>query len=1046
MKDIVFVVTTLLMSLSVGIVKAQSSKSALNKKEFAKYWLIESESPDYKVSFLGDTLEFVAPKGMTVWRKEKLTSDVVIEYDACIVNEGKECDRTSDLNCFWLASDPKAKDVFERLSWRGGVFLKTYSMQLYYMGYGGNYNGTTRFRRYDGNDLAVDSAELRPGILKEYTDSAHMIKPNHWYHIKIMQKDGRVQYFIDGERLVNYLDPHPLTEGWFGFRTTWSRMRVTNFKVTKQQQMSSIPLQWIGEKPKVDMPVSFGVPFTQGEMTDKERLAVMTSDGRKLNVDNDVMAKWPDGSVKWLGVSTVVSPCDSLYAMKVKGERTSASSVETLPECITTGKLQVYISEGGRNIIDSLYYEGRLIARNIDLFCSVQNAAERPTQYNDYNSKINNVEVRQGAVKTVVKIEGEHLMPFVVRLYLYKDTEQVKLVHTLLYTADFEKQFVNSLGLRASVPMTSMLYNRHVAFTYDGGEVWSEPIQPLVGRIPLGGNMQKRQMKGELIPDSSTFVGREKMFLREWASWGDFRLTQAGPNGFTLRKRTSPGHTWVGTHAGRRADGVAYVGSPEGGLMMVAKDFWQSSPASFEITGARGDEAQMIYYMWSPDGEVMDLRHYDSVAHGLISSYEDVQEGFSTPYGIARTSTITLVPGVIYQGKEALNECAREFTKINQLVCNPSYLHAKRAFGVWSMPDTMSSENAEIERVLDAEIEYYKRAVEKHKWYGYWNYGDFMHSYDHVRGEWMYDVGGYAWDNTELATNMWLWYSFLRTGRADIWILAEAMSRHTGEVDVYHLGPHAMLGSRHNVSHWGCGAKESRISQSAWNRFYYYLTCDDRSGDLMREVRDAEQKLYTLDPMRLAEPREKYPCSAPTRLRVGPDWLAYAGNWFSEWERTGNVNYLNKITAGMKSIASLRHGLFTGNKALGYDPATGIVSFDGDTAMQNTNHLLAIMGGFEIMTEIMMSVDVPEWDKAWNSHASLYKEKAMQISKNRFRVSRLEGLAAWKQRNPKRAEEAWKTLMRYTPRFADTDPHFTNDAATWGLDAIYLMEVIGDSK
>ena len=84
---------------------------------------------------------------------------------------------------------------------------------------------------------------------------------------------------------------------------------------------------------------------------------------------------------------------------------------------------------------------------------------------------------------------------------------------------------------------------------------------------------------------------------------------------------------------------------------------------------------------------------------------------------------------------------------------------------------------------------------------------------------------------------------FLRTGRADLWRMAVAMSRHTTECDVYHLGPFAGLGSRHNVSHWGCGAKEARISQAAWNRFYYYLTTDERSGNLMTEVRDAEQKL-----------------------------------------------------------------------------------------------------------------------------------------------------------------------------------------------------------
>ena len=68
------------------------------------------------------------------------------------------------------------------------------------------------------------------------------------------------------------------------------------------------------------------------------------------------------------------------------------------------------------------------------------------------------------------------------------------------------------------------------------------------------------------------------------------------------------------------------------------------------------------------------------------------------------------------------------------------------------------------------------------------------------------------------------------------------------------------LGSRHNVVPWGDGAKEARISQAAFRRFYYYLTTDERTGDVMREVVNADYRVAQLDPMRLAQPpteREK---------------------------------------------------------------------------------------------------------------------------------------------------------------------------------------------
>jgi len=148
-----------------------------------------------------------------------------------------------------------------------------------------------------------------------------------------------------------------------------------------------------------------------------------------------------------------------------------------------------------------------------------------------------------------------------------------------------------------------------------------------------------------------------------------------------------------------------------------------------------------------------------------------------------------------------------------------------------------------------------------------------MHSYDETRHVWRYDLGGMAWDNSELGTDMWLWYSFLRTGRADIFRMAEAMTRHTGEVDSYHLGRFAGLGSRHNVRHWGCGAKEARISQAAYRRYYYYLTTDERTGDVMREMVNADYKATEYDPMRLASPITEDQKKYPGRVRGGPDWL-----------------------------------------------------------------------------------------------------------------------------------------------------------------------------
>ena len=51
-----------------------------------------------------------------------MSGKVTIEYDACVVVES-DGDRLSDLNCFWMASDPQYPDnLWKREKWRSGIF------------------------------------------------------------------------------------------------------------------------------------------------------------------------------------------------------------------------------------------------------------------------------------------------------------------------------------------------------------------------------------------------------------------------------------------------------------------------------------------------------------------------------------------------------------------------------------------------------------------------------------------------------------------------------------------------------------------------------------------------------------------------------------------------------------------------------------------------------------------------------------------------------------------------------------------------------------
>ena len=63
--------------------------------------------------------------------------------------------------------------------------------------------------------------------------------------------------------------------------------------------------------------------------------------------------------------------------------------------------------------------------------------------------------------------------------------------------------------------------------------------------------------------------------------------------------------------------------------------------------------------------------------------------------------------------------------------------------------------------------------------------------------------------------------------------MAEAMSRHAADVDVYHFGNKKGLGSRHNVIHWGDSCKEPRIAMAGHHRLLYFL----KGGEYRHELR-----------------------------------------------------------------------------------------------------------------------------------------------------------------------------------------------------------------
>jgi hypothetical protein len=792
---------------------------------------------------------------------------------------------------------------------------------------------------------------------------------------------------------------------------------------------------------------------------------------------------------------------------------------------IDTGVVRARLPKTGTDLIESLTIGNRVAAEHGKLIAQREDRSALANQgivrFENFVSRIESSVLEQsGPVRAVVKITGKHQstsgerawLPFTVRFQFFAGSGAIKLTHSFVFDGDANKDFIKGLGLSFTVPFKEEPQNRHIRFVGDTPSgtgsasgtgvspmssssiapntdetpvpltaaplastsstgVWAQPVRMLPGYRAQAGaqivELYPQHLAGERVPNLADLEERIRNNIITTPLWADAKLTQLGPNNWTISKRTTAEASWLHFTDGRRARGLAVLGDVSGGLAVGVKDFWQKAGKSFEITRGASEAGELKLWLWSPDGEAMDLRRYDEIPHGLAITYEDWKPGWGTPLGIANTHDLTLWVFDKIPSNPSLVAMAEAAAAPPILVCTPEYYHTQHAVGRWSLPDRSTPTLRWIEDQVETFVNYYRDQVDERSWYGFWDFGDIMHNYDFGRHEWRYDIGGWAWVNTELMPDMLLWYSFLRTGRADLYRMAEAMTRHTSEVDVHHIGPFAPLGSRHNVNHWGDGAKQPRISHAGLKRHYYFLSGGDgRIGDLLREQINADLTYNYLQrfnashyipnadgtprldtrqgggggggrgqgqgqgqrpqnanaqnpptPLGSAPPSTTASANPPAPTPAGPprefqrvvpaprpenfepvprtrepftrfglEWMCYALNWTTEWERGGDQTWRARLESDMKAMAANvdANGRFSGRY------------FD------------MIFGGPENMWEMEPMYDIPEFWRAW---VNTSEAVGRQVEGGQMTGPRMLAYAAAAKKDAELGRMAWEKLI-----------------------------------
>ncbi len=734
----------------------------------------------------------------------------------------------------------------------------------------------------------------------------------------------------------------------------------------------------------------FGCIWKKGELP-KEKTSEIdyyckNDKGEDVTIQSRITAFWPDGSIKWTAhcadASDLGKEVEVYTGEKKKAPASLLKETEDSYEIHYDG-MEVIIRKDSDELFEVIKSDrGEALAHGKPVLkLEEPQAGDNCTTYTvrDYAGKISKIEIEEnGEIQTVVRYEGTHIcnspdrigsekIPFIIRAFYEASTKTIKIQHTFLYDGDENRDFLKGIGISFESPLSGPVYNRHVKIAGDHGVFHEVSAQLSAWRPRVPEALYETQIKGTAVTaeilancGDTEIESHVSEIIENCPHWDTWSIAQDSAQHFCIRKKLSYEDVcYIDALHGSRSRGGFAFGSEKGSVMIGIRDFWEKYPGGISVSGLSGNIARAQIWFYTPEAVSFDFRHYAHRGYNQVC-YEGYDYKGADPDGIAVSSECAIaLRGEMIPEDETLIDFADNVNHPPVYIADPEYYHDMRAFGYWSLP----KEDTEMEKWLEDQLEsafsFYQKEVDQRNWYGLFNYGDFMHTYDRLRHQWKYDVGGYAWDNTELVPTLWLWNYFLRTGRADVFRLAEKLSRHASEVDVYHFGKYKGLGSRHNVRHWGCPCKEARIAMAAHHRVFYYLTGDRRLEDIFEELKDNENSFLNKDP--LGDFYEKENMKHPSHARSGPDWSSLVSNWMTQWERKCDTRYREKIVTGIMDIEKAPLRLASGPD-FEFDPADVHLYYIGERTTGGT-HLQVCMGAPTVWMETADLLEMPVFNQ-----------------------------------------------------------------------------------
>ncbi|MBN1688126.1 MAG: hypothetical protein JW893_03425 [Candidatus Omnitrophica bacterium] len=591
-----------------------------------------------------------------------------------------------------------------------------------------------------------------------------------------------------------------------------------------------------------------GIPLPMGEVKDQNHFRLKNAASELLPFQTRVLSKWPDGSIKWLGLHflTDLNPGQGSgyfleYGDGIQNPGGQGIQVDDGKKSlvIKTGPMEAEIDKDKFYLFkkitvdlnkDGQFSENEVMIQDAPLVLGFDGEEYRADlDDNSYEIKIE----EKGGERIVIRAKGwfqsekgKRFCQVILRYYFYQGQSSIKVSHTLIYTGFPENRYYDiykGLKLPKNEPIDSFGLSLPLRMDRD------QPRKMLIGFERDG---------WQELPTNENI----KIWQLEWEK------AVIDRNGSMLESSDFP-------------TGWMDISSSRGGVAVSLRDFRENFPKGF-----RFDPKENVLHLdlWPKEANVLDLAT-TSNAFGP----EAVARG--SAFGLGKTHEMLFY----FHGGDSVAsyafDVAGAFQEPLVIRSNPFWIHATGALGrLYPIDQRYASEEDMLERLFD----WAERQPKDFKWYGMLNFGDTLTWWRKQDDNQWYEtpgwhpVGRWGWYNCEaVGTHTGPLLQFARTGKWKYFEFGGNLARHLMDVDTVHYNTIAndprlknviddevsQVGSmhRHNGDHWGGRNEEATHTNVVGILLYAYLTGDERAFDVAKEIGGfylAEPFTYTQHP------------------------------------------------------------------------------------------------------------------------------------------------------------------------------------------------------